>query len=132
MDKDETIEEVENTTHFSKDEITIRGIVLNHLKKICLLSCDEFRGGYENNVTEWHGSLRYIKKVYVPDARARYCQAVDTLYDLLLPFLDKEFEKEHNKIQDMLESTPEERKTKSRVLLQLLSKLLHRKNYIGD
>ena len=117
---------------FSKEEITIRSIILNHLKKICLLSCDEFVGGYNNTVTEWHGSLRYVKKVYVPDARAKYCQAVDTLYDLLLPFLDKEFLKDYDSVKPMKESTPDERQKKSRALFQILSKLLHRRNYVGE
>ena len=44
---------------FGKEDITIRGIVLNHVKKICQLSCEEFIGGYFNSVTEFHNGLKY-------------------------------------------------------------------------
>ena len=125
-------EDMESGSHFSKEETNIRSIVLNHIKKICLLSCDEFTGGYFNSVTEFHGSLKYTKKVYVPDARAKYCQAIDTLYDLMIPFFDKPFKKALEDIEVMENKSPEQKIAKSRKMFKELNKLLHRVNYLGE
>lgn len=125
-------EDIEGGVTFSKEDISIRIIVLNHLKKICLLSCDEFIGGYYNSVTEWHGELRYVKKVYVPDARARYIQAVDSLYDILIPFFDTQFSKEKEEIQKMPSDNNDKKLEKTRKLFQELNKLLLRKNYLAE
>lgn len=132
----EQVEEVQfedmGNSSFSKEEITIRSIVLNHIKKILQLSCDEFTGGYYNTLTEFQGSLKYVKKVYVPDTRARFSQAVETLYYVLNPFFDKDFKKEDENIQKMPTKTTEEKLEKAKNLFKELNNLLYRKNYLAD
>lgn len=124
-------DDMENAS-FSKEDVTIRGIVLNHVKKICMLSCDEFRGGYENNITEIKDGLKYVRKVYVPDARARYNQAIDTLYDLLTPFFDDLFKEVDKIIQEMDTKIPDKKLEKSRKLFKELNNLLYRKDYLSE
>jgi hypothetical protein len=126
-----SFDDVENVS-FSKEDITIRGIALNHVKKILSLSCDEFTGGYYNTVTEFHNGLKYVKKVYVPDARAKYYQAIDNLYYLLDPFFDSKFIEANKVIQTMSIKTNDDRLKKACILFTELSRLLNRKNYLAD
>src|SRR3990167_8335322 len=134
MNKDNyEFEDMESSSfHSGKDELNIKTIILNHVRKICLLSCEEFIGGYHNIVSEWHGEIRFQKRVYVPDARAKYSQAVDRLYDLLMPFFDKPFNLEDDKIQKMPIGTPDKKLEKTRALFQQLNKLLNRRDYLNE
>jgi len=73
-----------------KFKLTFEEIVMRHLRQICSLSCDEFRGGYVNKqIIALPGGMSTRNETYIPDARSRYNQAVDSLYDLIYSFFDK-------------------------------------------
>ena len=70
--------------------LTFKGIVLQHLNKILLLSCVEFRGGYSTTSLKMIGGAATSVENYVPDTRETYYNAVNSFYDILFPHLDPE------------------------------------------
>lgn len=66
------------------EKLSFKAIVLQHLQKILSLSTNEFIGGYWRNVVS--GSM--VSKEYVPDSRACYIQAVESLASILHPHFD--------------------------------------------
>ena len=118
-----------------KFKLTFEEIVMRHLRQICSLSCDEFRGGYTNKqIVALPGGMSTRNEMYVPDARARYNQAVETLYDLIHSFFDKQMMKEDEKLKE------EEKKCKSkedvvvikRKYFRALCSLLKRHNFLKE
>lgn len=67
------------------DDFSFRITIMTHLRKICNLASVEFRGGhYENKTSMMPNGLTIKEKVYVPDTREQYSNAVDALHDLLM------------------------------------------------
>jgi hypothetical protein len=86
------------------DNYSFRIIVMRHLSTILNLGTKEFRGGYWRNKT--HQSLNgitVIDKVYEPDTREEYSNAIATFYDLLLPKLDTEAKESIDKLNAEIE-----------------------------
>jgi len=77
----------------SKEKTTWREIVLEHIRKILECSRTEFRGGFYFE----RGENPPIR-VYVPDTRQTYMNAIDSLADVLLPFFDKGMKDDFKKI----------------------------------
>lgn len=81
------------------DKLSFKMIVMQHLKKITMISSQEFRGGF------WKESIGNKEtnigvKVYITDTREAYTNAVEVLADLLWTHFDKKMkdkEKELNK-----------------------------------
>ena len=118
-----------------KFKLTFEEIVMRHLREICSLSCDEFRGGYTNKqIISLPGGVSTRNETYVPDARARYGQAIETLYDLIYSFFDKEMEDKDKKLEE------EEKECKSkdelikvkRKYMRALCSLLKRHNFLKE
>lgn len=118
-----------------KFKLTFEEIVMRHLRQICALSCEEFRGGYTNKqIISLPGGMSTKSETYIPDARARYNQSVETLYDLIYSFFDKEMRDEETKL--ILEE--KNCKTKDELLLirrkyfRALCTLLKRHNFLNE
>lgn len=121
----------ENGTNFQQ-ELTFRGIVLNHIIKINNITCKEFAGGYWKTVVRAIGTATYSEKVWVSDVRQEYINAVNNLSDLLLPHFDVEmsaFDSEHLKTVNGL-TDPDELVKHTRWLFRALNQFLKRKNYL--
>lgn len=118
-----------------KFKLTFEEIVMRHLRQICALSCDEFRGGYTNKqIIALPGGMSTRNETYIPDARARYGQAVDSLYDLIHSFFDNVMKKEDDKItkaEEKCEDKQELVKIK-RQMLRALCTLLKRLNFLRE
>lgn len=74
---------------FNKDKITFKDIVLQHLRKITTLASVEFRGGYWEIKPHPSPSCNIEYKIYVPDTRECYSNAVENFADMLAPYFDK-------------------------------------------
>jgi len=72
----------------NNEKASFREIALEHLRKILELSTHEFRGGFYNVISTQSGTER----VYVPDARRCYSQAVESFARVLYPHFDNEME----------------------------------------
>lgn len=87
-DEDTQFEDAEQYNYsFDKNKITFKDIILMHLKKIGEYSSVEFRGGFwEERITQTNPST--IIRIYIPDTREVYSNAVDYLADMLFPYFD--------------------------------------------
>lgn len=132
-------------TYNKKEGTSIREIILEHLKKILEISRCEFRGGYYEE--KFTGNVN--EKIYVPDSRKQYIQAVESLSDVLLPYYDKDMEERAKaidiEIEESLNTFEKSKKSTGskehnvyvitklklmRMLFQQINYLLHRNNYL--
>jgi len=137
---------------YNKDKISFREIILQHLRKIFTLASVEYRGGgYEERTLVSNGVVNSMK-VYIPDTREVYSNAIEVMADGLLPYYDSDMEKAEKKYQEQLdlkfkdidgkrgddldynmELKSEYRDTKrilSRDLFRALCEFLYRKKYL--
>ena len=134
--KERVFEDAEQIKYGFDKQLTFKLIVLQHVKKIGEFASVEFRGGYFDEKTELVGGLPLTKKVYVPDTREVYNNAVDYLADLLFPRFDTEMraafvdaEKKIGEISKEQDYRHEKRKI-NRVLFRELCCFLFRKKYL--
>lgn len=72
-----------------QDERSFRGILMDYIRGIGKLSKVEFRGGYWMTKTKTlPGGVVLEENIYIPDTREEYCNAIDWLHDILLPYFD--------------------------------------------
>ena len=119
----------------NKFKLTFEEIVMRHLRQICSLSCDEFRGGYTNKqIIALPGGMSTKNETYIPDARLRYNQAVDTLYDLIFSFFDEEMKEEDKKLKQQEKDCKDKDKMVEikRNMLRALCSLLKRLNFLRE
>ena len=83
MADDTTINNPENYRGFKQEKIGMNDVIIRHVNKVLGLTTKEFRGGYyDENIIQVGGQL-LIKKVYIEDGRAAYCNAVESLHALI-------------------------------------------------
>lgn len=101
MDNDNKIyEDAESFSYNSKDTLTFKMIILQHLKKISQLASVEFFGGYWKEIPTPNGIDD--KHIYVPDTREPYSNAVECFADLLYPHFDQELKEKEDKIRQQI------------------------------
>ena len=131
-----------------QERTTFKEIVLQHFKKIANFQSTEFRGGYWEQKINSSGMITHF---YIPDSREVYVGSISYLYDLLLPYFDKEMTEASKKVDEDTETAKkywlEHKESDStddteyvsflnkklklkRGLFQELSKLLHRLKYL--
>lgn len=90
-----------------KDRMTFRDIILQHLKKITTLASVEMMGGYwqikETPLVLGNASTTVTSKIYIPDTRECYSNAIEVFSDMLLPYFDKEMKKAEEESSKELE-----------------------------
>jgi len=82
----------------NQEKLSFREICLAHLKKILELSCNEFCGGY----WEIKGG-NPTTRIYVPDSRACYIQAVENFAIILVPHFDEQMKTDYQRYKKELE-----------------------------
>lgn len=88
---EEQYEDAESySQNYMKDKITFRDIILQHLKKISQYASVEFRGGYWEIKPSPKPSSNIEYKIYIPDTREVYSNAVECFADMLCPYFDQE------------------------------------------
>ena len=69
-------------------------IAMRHLERIVLVGSKEFRGGYwREESSKSERGVTIIRKVYEPDSREEYCNAIAMLYDLIMPKIEAQNDK---------------------------------------
>lgn len=136
------VEFIDADTEFQRPEgTTFKEIVLQHITKIGNICTKEFKEGYWEERPVKVGDAIYMTKTYKEDTRDAYTNAVDFLYDLLLPRFDedKEIKTQIELIDKEMESQKKNcpndewknvRLTYRRKLFQQLSLLLKALNYL--
>ena len=74
-----------------KEKVTIKEVIIMHIKKISDLSCKELVPSFYSKKPVKIGDGVSIIETYNPDGRLAYINAVDFLLDLLMPKADKKF-----------------------------------------
>ena len=68
--------------------LSIKEIILRHIRKISDLSCQEFTGGFwEEKPVKTASGIMFIKKWH-DDVREAYCNSIDFLIDIIYPMSD--------------------------------------------
>ena len=80
-----TEEYADNKPKPSSEDLSIKEIIIRHVRKIADISCREFTGGYWQKKPINLGSGVVFTEVYHEDVRAAYCNAVDFLIDIIYP-----------------------------------------------
>jgi len=116
-----------------KHKKSFRDIALVHLNKILELSCDEFRGGYEEKKIRGN----FVEEVYVPDSRKRISQAIEFLSYLLQPIYNKDTEDKSKlikkEVEENLKKFNDNKITKEEFRinkLKLMKELFEQLNYL--
>ena len=74
-----------------KEKVTIKEVIIMHIKKISDLSTKEMTPSFWSKKPMKMGDGVAIVETYHPDGRLAYINAVDFLLDLLMPKADKKF-----------------------------------------
>jgi hypothetical protein len=74
-----------------KEKVTIKEVIILHIKKISDLTCKELTSSYWSKKPMKIGDGVAMVETYHPDTRLAYCNAVDFLLDLMMPKADKIF-----------------------------------------
>lgn len=92
---------------YGKDELSFRIIILQHLKRISQLAAVEFRGGYweikETPISMGSAAYTIKNRVYIPDSREVYSNAVECFADMLAPYFDEQMQKAEEKARKDIE-----------------------------
>ena len=123
--------EYRDSSEFGEEELSIKTIVLSHIKKISDISCQEFTGGYwEKKPMKTTGGI-YFSEEYHQDMREAYCNAVDFLVDIVYPNSDKifkDFIDAEEKKQESITEANEKQKNR-RQIFKAINKMFDRNNY---
>ena len=105
------IEFIDESERFSQ-KIDYSQCVMNQIGKVSSSGSVEFRGGYWESRTKMIGGSVVTEKIYIPDTRQVYIGAVDQLYDLLSPFLDKKFNEANEDIEKKIKKLNDDKEEK--------------------
>ena len=75
----------------SKERVTIKDVIILHIKKISDLTIREFTPSFWTKKPVKVGEGVAIIETYHQDSREAYCNAVDFLLDLLMSYADQPF-----------------------------------------
>ena len=92
-------------------QLSIKDIILQHLRKISQISCQEFTGGYwEKKPVKVQGGV-FFSEIYHNDVREEYCNAIDNLMIMVYAWSDKIYKD----IVETFEKLPEEQEVNKKV-----------------
>ena len=98
INKESKFEDAEQSQFGSNDNLTFKDIVLQHLKKITIFASVEMRGGFWQVTPSPSPTNNSIIKVYIPDSREVYSNAVECLSDMLSAYFDEDMTNAEDKI----------------------------------
>lgn len=120
---------------YEKGEGSIKEIVLRHIRKISDLSCQELTSRYYQEKPVKVGDSFTIIRIYHPDLKEAYCNAIEFLIDLLYPRGDPSFKEFMDIFQKEVEGLKDsERLKKMRLAFQEVNKMFERTKFFekGD
>lgn len=100
MEKNAGFVDAESYVPAGFEGLTFKMIVMLHIQRISVLASKEMRGGYwEDKVVSVKGGQgSMMTRVYIPDTRAVYDNAIKYLADVLCPHFDETMREEEEKI----------------------------------
>ena len=100
----------ENTgSSFGSGGVSFKEIILIHLRRISILGCVEFSGGYWKTVFSSIGAPP--EKVYIPDTGEIYMNAINCFSILLYPNFDEEMKKDNTEFKKNISNIQDKIKT---------------------
>lgn len=94
------------------EKLDFKFILMRQIDKVRVARSTEMRGGYwEDRPMPAGGGMSYLR-VYVPDTRETYINSVKNLRSLLIPYWDKQFLKQEEKLEEIYEKECEEKAQK--------------------
>lgn len=97
-------EDAEGFQFGPKNPLDFKMIILMHLKNIGKYSAVEFRGGYWDTKPISVGGAILEHRVYTPDTREVYSNAVEYLHDMLYPHFDEKMRKQSIAAEEKLKA----------------------------
>jgi len=92
--------ELNETEDYTKvEEISIKQIILRHIRKISDISSQELTSSYWQKKPIKISDGIVMSEIYKPDLRLAYSNSVDCLHDLIKPYIDDKFTKEYNQLK---------------------------------
>lgn len=115
---------------YSNEVPSLKEIALLHIRKISEICCNEFTKGYWEERPIKVGTGIAVMRIYHPDNRMIFCNAVDFLAWIVYPDSDKTF-------QDLVDKLTEEKDTDRRLyerknLYQEMNKMFKRVNFFDS
>jgi hypothetical protein len=89
MVNNDNIEILEEADYQEQSVLSIKEIILRHIKKISDICCQEFTGGYWEKKPMKTSSGIIFTETYHEDIREMYCNGMDFLIDVIYPMGDK-------------------------------------------
>jgi hypothetical protein len=109
--------------------LSIKEIILRHIRKISDLSCQEFTGGYwEKKPIKTPSGIMFTES-YKQDVREAYCNAIDFLVDIIYPMSDNDLKEYLQKFEGFKEKIEEEDRTEDKKLDIVLKIKLKRQTF---
>ena len=109
--------ELVDEKYSQKEELSLREIILRHIRKMSDLSCQELTPSYWEERPVKIGSGVSIIRSYHPDLREAFINAVDFLFYLIRPYVPKDkkgnFKKEIQRIKKSEDSKWKSSKSES-------------------
>lgn len=123
--------EISDEGEYGMKTLSLKEIILRHLRKISDICCKEFTGGYwQKRPVRTPSGVMFIEE-YHEDVREAYCNAVDFLIDVLYPDSDDDFRdyiKENEKI-DNEEKDIKKKIIKKRETFRKITEMFERTGY---
>lgn len=91
----------EDSEYGPKETLSIKEIALRHIKKMSDLSCQELTPSYWQTKPVKVGDGIMMSQIYHPDLREAYCNSVEFLLDLVVPYSDDQFKTKLSEIKLM-------------------------------
>jgi len=91
---------ISDESEYNQGVASIKQIVLTHVGKISTLCLNEFTKGYWQEKPVKTGGGIAITKIYHPDTKKAYCNAVGFLFDIVYPYSDKDFKDLYKSVYD--------------------------------
>lgn len=95
----------QDTQYFDPDErfgqkLDFNTIIMRQIDKVRTAGSVEWKGGYwERKPYAVAGTMTSLSEVYIPDTRQVYINSVDSLLDLMIPYIDEQFKKENKVLE---------------------------------
>lgn len=99
------VEISDNKDPDGEKQISIKDIIILHIKKISVLCCQEFVGGHWERKPFKIGDSIVMTEIYHEDRREAFCNAMEFLVYMVYPLSDEQFKRyidiNHREIEDI-------------------------------
>lgn len=123
---------IQEEGEYNNEVPSLKEIALLHIKKISEICCEEFSKGYWEERPIKVGTGISVMRMYHPDGRVRFCNAVDFLAWIVYPQSDEDFRKRVDDLDKGDEKDIDKKLKERKVLFQEMNKMFDRVNYFDS